>query len=786
MKQLPITVNDDAQLREFLSTCSGLKEAKSFYFHIFTSLFDDERLEKLVRVLDDCYPGCSWLATSTAGNIVNAETADEIVLMANLFEYESTHFEIFQYEFDGREMEQIADEMKRELSMRPWTKGIEFYHSIPIDSTTYLCDALADIEPSIQIFGGIVCSPDISSTRSFIASSAGSMSGQGLICIFYGGEDLTIDSIKISGWKPIGRTFKVTKARGNILKELSGIPAYEVYNKYLDIRNDQYFFINAIDFPIMYEHNNTTIVRACGSSNADGSLKMSSNIETGSVVRLSYGDPKTILESVREHGIEIRKFQPDTMHIFSCAARATFWTGHDATFELEPLRSISDSYGFFSHGEFFREKGLLNQHNLTLVIASFREGGVKPADEIETIEDTKGKDHRISIKVPLSARLATFVGQTSYELEDINSRLEALNQQLLQEAKQDALTGLGNRQAFNDMLDMILLNRTYDYNWTMYVLDVNGLKDVNDTFGHLAGDELLKASGRILENVFGKQGYCYRLGGDEFAVLLHLPMEETDVFDVALQKALKDYKHADIFHLSLALGKSSLMNDHGWFRSLPDWKMDADLNMYRNKAAAKKVPEQKMNRNIIDGVSCLASIVEARDPYTAHHSDRVCEISELIARKMGLTENTIGTIHDAAKLHDVGKVGVPDEILLKPGALTADEFDKIKEHPVLGARILLKSNFPKEIVTIVLTHHERFDGKGYPQGIAGGVIPLGARIIALADSLDAMSSKRIYRDSLPLDVCYEEIQNNMGLMYDPVIANIVLKNWDEIVEILKK
>lgn len=783
MKQLHFNYCDDVQLRAELENHVEIRESKRFYFQLFASVFADGLLKQAISVIEELYPGAVYVAHSTAGNIQNCEEAGAISVVVNLFERESSQFEVIQYDFYKSSMHRIAAEIHKEVLKRPWVKAVEFYHTLPKVSTSFLCDELHVLSPEIQLFGGIVCGPDISGNDCFIFSSGNEMSSNGLICIFLGGDELYIDSIKISGWKAIGRYFKVTSANGNILKTLDGIPAYDVYNRYLNIQNDQNFFMNALDFPFMYNHNDTTIVRACGSSNEDGSIVMSANIDEGSIVQLSYGEPNTILDSVQEKSLHIREFQPEVLHIFSCAARKTFWTGHNPTYELHTLKSICSSSGFFSHGEFFREKGRLNQHNLTLVVASLREGEKQDASLVPPMEE----HHEImSTRLPLAARMATFIRETSYELNRMNEDLKAMNTQLAEVAKQDSLTGLGNRFAFNDMMSDIEEGLSISSDWTMYVFDVNGLKTVNDTFGHMAGDELIRRGARIVREVFSAEGHCFRVGGDEYVALVPFAIEDTKVLDAKLKEVMKRHNQPAVYHLSMAMGKSSIYEKNHQRKSRAKWVMDADLSMYRNKAAHQEEVSLHKDSNLEQMIACLISIVEAKDPYTAFHSDRVCAISEFLANKMGLTSKSIDIISDAAKLHDIGKVGISDAVLFKPGRLTEDEFAQIKEHPLIGAKILVQSNYMQDVVDIVLHHHERYDGDGYPHGLSGTDIPLGARIIALADSIDAMTSKRVYRESLPLHVCYDEIVKNIGKMYDPAIANIALQNWKDIVDLLAR
>ena len=196
--------------------------------------------------------------------------------------------------------------------------------------------------------------------------------------------------------------------------------------------------------------------------------------------------------------------------------------------------------------------------------------------------------------------------------------------------------------------------------------------------------------------------------------------------------------------------------------------------------------ENNENQNLKDLISFLIMVEEAKDSYTAHHSDRVKAFSEQIARLLGLSEGSVSLITHAAHLHDIGKMGISDNVLGKPGKLTDEEFSIIKQHPVIGAKILMQSNYTHELVQIVLHHHERFDGRGYPEGLKGEEIPIGARIIAIADSVDAMTSKRVYRDALSLDYCRNEIEKNLGVMYDPAIGKVVLDHWNEVADLLMK
>lgn len=209
-------------------------------------------------------------------------------------------------------------------------------------------------------------------------------------------------------------------------------------------------------------------------------------------------------------------------------------------------------------------------------------------------------------------------------------------------------------------------------------------------------------------------------------------------------------------------------------------RLQADLeHEVLKKTQEIAAQHEKLERISMQIVTALSGAVDAKDTYTNGHSLRVAEYSREIARRAGLSREMQNDIYMMGLLHDVGKIGVPDAIINKPAHLTEEEFAVIRNHPVMGARILKNiRDFPK-LITGARWHHERYDGKGYPDGIAGEEIPLEARIIAIADAYDAMSSRRSYRDVLSQDVVRSEIEKGKGTQFDPEMTEIALGMIDE-------
>ena len=199
---------------------------------------------------------------------------------------------------------------------------------------------------------------------------------------------------------------------------------------------------------------------------------------------------------------------------------------------------------------------------------------------------------------------------------------------------------------------------------------------------------------------------------------------------------------------------------------------------------------EKLEQAYLESIQTLRYTVEAKDTYTRGHSDRVSEFSVLIGQKLKLNDEDIRKLRIGGLFHDIGKIGVPDSILQKNDKLTDDEYSEIKNHPTIGAHILSTASIFQDILPIVKHHHERYDGKGYPSQLKGEETPYLARITAVADAFDAMTSKRVYRDSLSIDTVISELEKNKGTQFDPNLADVfldILKNdYNSIKEIQEK
>jgi two-component system, cell cycle response regulator len=290
----------------------------------------------------------------------------------------------------------------------------------------------------------------------------------------------------------------------------------------------------------------------------------------------------------------------------------------------------------------------------------------------------------------------------------------------------------------------------------LILLDLNGFKGYNDTFGHLAGDALLQRLGGALQTTLAGTARAYRLGGDEFCVLA--PATSADIESPA-RHALSE--QGEGFAIAAASGSVRIPAEAG---TATDALRLADQRMYAAKLGGRPGTERQTT-------DALVRVLAERHPALGDHVDGVAELAEAVARRLGLDDRQSAQVRHAAELHDIGKVAVPDAIVHKPGPLSSDEWAFMRTHTVLGERILAAAPALRKEAALVRSSHERWDGQGYPDQRAGEDIPLGSRIIFVCDALDAMTSPRVYRRRSSQEEAVTELRRCAGTQFDPAVVD---------------
>ena len=350
---------------------------------------------------------------------------------------------------------------------------------------------------------------------------------------------------------------------------------------------------------------------------------------------------------------------------------------------------------------------------------------------------------------------------------DVSEEKESQNK-IYKLSYHDHLTGLYNRRFMDEKI--VQLNHSDQYPIAVIMGDVNGLKITNDIFGHLKGDELLQKVATILIEVCSKACIIGRWGGDEFLILIpDFDLERTELL-IHKAKRLFEAKSEAALQLSVSFGfaiKNS--NEDDLYLAL----QRAEDMMYH-----EKLMESRSYRNQI--VNNLISMLDEKSLETEEHAQRLKLSCTLIGEKLNLPANEISELSLLAILHDIGKVGIPENILKKPGPLTVDEMEVMKKHTEIGYRIAQNSPELSSVSELILFHHERWDGKGYPSGLKGEDIPLKCRILAIADAYDAMTNDRVYHKAMTNSAAIEELQNNKDTQFDPYITDVFIDVLNEV------
>jgi diguanylate cyclase (GGDEF)-like protein/PAS domain S-box-containing protein len=324
----------------------------------------------------------------------------------------------------------------------------------------------------------------------------------------------------------------------------------------------------------------------------------------------------------------------------------------------------------------------------------------------------------------------------------------------------DKLTDVYNRAYFDEFIKD--LDEDERYPFSIIIGDMNGLKELNDNFGHKSGDQMLVDVALICKKACREQDKVCRIGGDEFAIIC------TDTDEIGARKVCKRIRelcketHVDgIGHPSIALGFSTKKSKAVFVDQLIK---EADDNMYKNKMTSK----QSMSGLYI---GALQTMLEKNSLESKNHSKRLKNLAMTFGQHLQLSHEQIDDLKMVALMHDIGLVGVPDHILLKPDVLTDEEYEQVKLHTYIGANILNTVAATEEISELILYHHEHYNGQGYPEGLKGNQIPYLSRIISILDAFDIMTSGTVYKDSVSTEAAIKELKRCAGTQFDPNIVD---------------
>lgn len=556
MYQVHYEYDDKDDFRVFLiklGVRAGAQSRSALLFHIFIDSCNREHIGPLLEVLHEIMPDALYTVASTNGNIAAGElvrhASQNITVVCDVFESPDTKVEILQLPMNYETQNATVSTILEAVRKRPWVRAVEIQMTIFGVHTPAFCMQISALPQDVAIFGGVACGPvmaDLYTASPFVGSSSGEITNAGAVFVLYGGEDFHAMTQATIGWKPLGLDLEVTSTDRSVIYELDGKPAYDVYNRYLKIKNDESFFSHSLLFPLAFDIAGLTVLKTPIMANPDRSLQMTSELSGEHMkCRIAYGDPGVILRDIDENVRKMNEFAPQCIRAYSCAGRKLYWGDDSVSRETIPFNAVAPTSGYYTGSEFMRHMGRVFLMNVTLVTCGLREGAPVQNQDFVPATDFSEFDRHMALVQTLTA----FIGQTSQELDEAYRQMEFM-------AITDGLTGLYNRMEIERRIVQAVEDGQFLPSLAM--IDIDDFKKVNDTYGHKAGDTVLRTLGKLFKEVAGSHGVPHsvgRWGGEEFMILLpRADIEEAAQISQEICKRFAEYEFEGLRPCTISIG----------------------------------------------------------------------------------------------------------------------------------------------------------------------------------------------------------------------------------------
>lgn len=560
--------NDVSLARQFKIIkryCKKLIDYK-LLFHISVSSSSKESAERVISRIETAFPDALFYGDETFGNIYDGKLSyGNCNITCSVFEEASSDIELVNISMADVNGANPLEKLWNKAKEKSDVKAIEIISSFSFASKNKFMELYVDLPEDVKVFGGVSANMDNPAADAFVFAKNHSISNTDCVAVIYSGPKLNFVCDTVSGWKGLGRWMNVTKSSKNVISEIDNEPAFNIYTKYLGIDLEKNVFANQSWFPLVIDKGGFEMIRCVAKVESDGSLVTLLDVDEGTKVRLAYGDHSSILIEADKKASEICDFKPDLIKTFSCAARRLFWGDNEISNETKMFAEIAETNGFYTAGELLRIGNYLYEFNSTIVLACMREGE-KAFGEINYTRLDKTK-----LESTLSARLVSFVTAVTSELEE---QYEENYKALIT----DALTGISNRYSYEVYCRQV--NNMNDLsNLYLVSCDVNGLKTVNDSCGHNAGDELIVGAATVLENSFGKVGKVFRIGGDEYVAIIFC--DSPDEVKKHFADEMESWHGEFTKSLHISMGIAGMKEFPG--ASLHELEKISDKRMYEDK-----------------------------------------------------------------------------------------------------------------------------------------------------------------------------------------------------------
>ncbi len=580
MKSLTYLFKDIPKLRTFLESHTLLfsETAKSVLVQVFSSLPDRKVLGRITDEIREHIPKAVIVGSTTVGEIIDGQPKVRTVVLSFSFFDETVLKTFVVADPMGTEFEAGKNLMKKINSMEE-VAGVLLFATPQSMNVSKLFNGMSEEKFNFPVFGGGagVYDPNVASMI-FLGRQAVS---KGAICVAFLSKSLNIYTRTFLGWRPLSKEMTITQADGNLLKKIDEKCAFDVYNRYLNIPNDEHFFANALEFPILIQKDGEMIARVPFFVEEDGSIGFLADVESGDKFHIGYGEPNLILshsESIRK---ELYDFEPDAIFLYVCISRR-FLLQDDANLEIQTFNHIAPTAGFYTYGEFIKRNNRMNLLNSTIVIVGVREGEQNPRRKLEL---SKGTEDLPISNDPFSATHSRIITRLLHFISVVTSELEEANKELKRVSGIDKLTQINNRLKLDEVLEYeFSISTRYSTDLSIFILDIDHFKKVNDTFGHLVGDLVLTQLAGILKSCVRESDTVGRWGGEEFLVILpHTCLEDARKVAEKIKGAVEKTDFQKAGRITCSIGTASFCEGDDSEKLLSR----ADKALYRAKSGGR-------------------------------------------------------------------------------------------------------------------------------------------------------------------------------------------------------
>ncbi len=518
MIQFQYVYDSHDSLKSFLESeqlLDSAKKAKSILIQVYSAETGATFLKEIIKLIKDtpCYNNAIIVGATSFGEIINGKALTHQTVLGISF-FESSELFVFNQSCEhdeynaGHEIALSIDRIEEQVA------GILLLTTPNSINTQKLFEGISSHGEDYTLFGG--AAGDYGSPQESLVFSDDLILNKGAIAVVFCGDDLHIKCKSFLGWQALSQQMTITDCNEMVVRTIDDKPAFDIFAKYLGIKNDENFIMNVISFPLLIERDNEILARVAFAADTDGCLHFNADIKAGDLFRLGFCDPqKMTMDSISLQD-ELIEFSPQTVFLYSCCCRRIVLPGY-INLEMQPIEAVAPTFGFYTYGELYGTTNNPRLLNSTMVVVGFREG-----DYIKKDKHKKQSRNIIDyLNDPDAIRNARNVARLVHFSKTITEELEQTNQMLKRLSVTDKLTGLYNRQKLDQaLIDEFKRVERYDQDLSLIILDIDHFKSVNDTYGHLAGDRILIEISKILIQDNRKTDIIGRWGGEEFMILL--------------------------------------------------------------------------------------------------------------------------------------------------------------------------------------------------------------------------------------------------------------------------